>query len=513
MIGNRFLLMPSGESCCPTSFVNDRLCCGASIGGGLFGLLYLSLSAAAATEPVPDLTAIDDQRMRLTERLDENRVEQPWTSMFLGHPLSASFQYELAVDWLRQLTEPHPPHGKTRVLLEQQAEGEIFYTLGPSLSFFAQARLRMERDLRADTLHGVSTVFWERGEMWLTSENILGLPLNVEIGRLDFEDDRRWWWDDDLDAMRITVVGKTMEFALAVGQELGPTRTDHAFIEPARQGVLRVIAEASWDCAPDHTLQAFALHHHDRSARHRIEEVVEVHREDEVDAKLTWLGARATGMWRAKPGFLHYWVDTAGVRGEERTVNYLPFSGQQSIVEEGTQRTVSGWAVDLGLTWTAPVKGAPRLSLGYARGSGNKNTGSLRDSAFRQTGLNSNAPGFGGVQGFSGYGMLLDPELSNLAIVTVGIGRALFTSSSLDLVYHAYRQIEPANSLRYARLETGLTGQNRDLGRGLDLVLAVEESDWLQFEVTASAFHAGKAFGPQRGEWTFGGFAARRLAF
>ena len=34
------------------------------------------------------------------------------------------------MDWLRQLAEPHPPYGKTRVLLEQQAEAEIFYTLG-----------------------------------------------------------------------------------------------------------------------------------------------------------------------------------------------------------------------------------------------------------------------------------------------------------------------------------------------------------------------------------------------
>ena len=109
--------------------------------------------------------------------------------------------------------------------------------------------------------------------------------------------------------------------------------------------------------------------------------------------------------------------------------------------------------------------------------------------------------------------MLLDPELSNLVIVTVGVGWSLYTSSSLDLVYHAYRQIEPTNSLRHARLETALTGRDRNLGHGFDLVLAVEESDWVEFEVTASAFRAGEAFGPQRGKWTFGGFAAIRLAF
>ena len=98
--------------------------------------------------------------------------------------------------------------------------------------------------------------------------------------------------------------------------------------------------------------------------------------------------------------------------------------------------------------------------------------------------------------------MLLDPELSNLTIVTVGIGRALLTSSSLDLVYHAYRQTEPAASLRHARLEAGLTGQDRRIGQGLDLVLAVEESDRVEFELTASAFRAGEAWGVRHGEWT-----------
>ena len=41
----------------------------------------------------------------------------------------------------------------------------------------------------------------------------------------------------------------------------------------------------------------------------------------------------------------------------------------------------------------------------------------------------------------------LDPELSNLSIVTVGAGVELLRSSSLDLVYHYYRLVEPADSI------------------------------------------------------------------
>ena len=482
---------------------------------GTFWILCPVYSATALGENAPRVEPFPTAlRARLTEREDENRVEQPWTTQFLGHPLSATLQYELAADWSRQISENDPPQGKTRLLLEQQAEGEVFYTLGSRLSFLAQVRVKMEQELRSDSVRGLSDVYIERGEMWINSEQIFGLPFSLEIGRLDFEDDRRWWWDDDLDAVRVTVAGKSVELALAVAEELGPTRSDHRFIEPARQDVRRVIAEATWDWHPDHMLQLFALHHTDRSPTPQIGEIIDPQREDETDAKLTWLGARATGGWaEGLSGSLRYWLDTARVRGDERAVNLLLLSQHQSVVSERVERDVDGWAFDLGATWTAPLNYAPRFTLGYARGSGDKGGDDLRDRAFRQTGLNGNAPGFGGVQSFRGYGMLLDPELSNLAILTVGVGWSLYTSSSLDLVYHTYRQVEPTNALRHARLDAALTGRDRNLGHGFDLVLAVEESDWLEFEVAASAFRAGEAFGPQRGEWTFGGFGAIRLAF
>ena len=484
----------------------------------LLNVLWIGTPGLAAAAPgqhthQPESSPAD-LRARLTAREDENRVEQPRTIPFLGYPLSATLQYELALDGVRHFADHDPAYGKTRGRLEQQAEAEVFYTLGSRLSFLAQARVSMEQDLGADSHSGGSDVYVERGEMWLTSEFILGLPFSLEIGRLDFEDDRRWWWDDDLDAVRATVTGASVELALAVAQELGPTRSDRSFIEPASEGVLRVIAEASWDWTSDHTIQLFALLHADRSRTPQVDDIMDRQRADETDARLTWLGARATGAWTAKSAsILAYWLDAARVSGHERAVDLMPLSEQQSVVTARTQRDVHGWAFDLGATWTGSSNFEPRLSLGYARGSGDKSDDDVRDTAFRQTGLNSNAPGFGGVQNFRGYGLLLDPELSNLSIVTAGLGVSLLTSSSLDLVYHHYRQVEPTNALRHARLEAALTGRDRSLGHGLDLVLAVEESDWLEFEVTASAFRAGEAFGPERNEWTYGGFAAIRLAF
>lgn len=164
---------------------------------------------------------------------------------------------------------------------------------------------------------------------------------------------------------------------------------------------------------------------------------------------------------------------------------------------------VRGLAFDAGVTWLLPTQGEQRLTLAYALGS--------RDH--RQTGLHANEPGFGGVQSFQGYGRLLDPELANISIATVGAGCSLLQSSSLDLVFHDYRLIERAEALRGGRIDSSLTGRDRGLGQGVDLVLAIEELRALQLEFSASALRAGPAFGADEGEWIFGGFLAVRFAF
>ena len=159
----------------------------------------------------------------------------------------------------------------------------------------------------------------------------------------------------------------------------------------------------------------------------------------------------------------------------------------------------------------APAAFEPRVTLGYAIGSGD-DEGGERDRSYRQSGLHENETGFGGVRRFTYYGRLLDPELSNLAISTAGAGISLFSASSLDLVYHHYRLVERADSLRDARLETEFDGRHRDVGDGLDLVLAIEEGERFEIEISGSVFRSGRAWGARSGEWAFGGQVALRIA-
>ncbi|MGH9896443.1 MAG: alginate export family protein, partial [bacterium] len=338
-----------------------------------------------------------------------------------------------------------------------------------------------------------------------------GKGVNLDLGRLHFEDERRWWWDDELDACRVAYETETFDIALALARELGPSRSDRNTVDPQHDHVLRLIGQASWDFRPNHAIEFFLLHQDDHSPAEPLGQVVPLERQDESDARLTWLGARLLGVFDLRSqGILGYWLDTALVRGEEQ---FFEFEEERSVVESITHQDVSGWGLDAGFNWILPMLWEPRLFAGYAFGSGDPTPEAGSDRSFRQTGLQANEAGFGGVQRFTHYGILLAPELSNLGILTLGGGVSLLRSSSLDLVYHHYRLVEPAASLRDTRLELTLTGEDRDVGNEIDIVLALEEWDLLELEFSAAAFRSGRAFGEERGTWSYGGFFALRIAF
>jgi hypothetical protein len=456
----------------------------------------------------------DELRERLTERVDKRRPREPWSIEVGGRALSVSGEYEVELGYLRPRVYGAPAAERDRLLLEQGLVLEGFWGLGPALSLFAQVRVAMEEDLLPDTQDDVSDFYVEREEMWLVSEDVGASPVSVEFGRLNFEDDRRFWWDDELDAVRVEYEASGLDVALALARELAPTRSDHDYVEPDDDRVLRLLAEASWDFAPGHALELFLLHQRDRSQTDSPGEVVPSEREDPSDATLAWLGLRSTGVFELpRRGFLGYWLDTAWVHGDERQVEFEELPGHRSEASDVVRRDVSGYAVDTGVGYTLPVALEPRLFAGYAFTSRDSTPDTGSDRSFRQSGLQANEAGFGGVERFPQYGILLAPELSNLRVWTLGAGVSLFESSSLDLVWHGYRQVEAATSLRESRLDATLTGRSRDLGQELDLVLAVEEWERFEFDVAASVLHTGSAFGADRGEWSAGGFLAVRFAF
>jgi hypothetical protein len=474
----------------------------------------------------------EDLQQRLTEREDKRRPLEPFSVPLFGHDLVLGGEYELELGWVRpRVLEPEVDGEVVRepdqLTTSNQLELEAFYSIGEPLSLFVQFQGIWEEDLLGRSFESVSDTYLERGEMWLYSEDVLGSGVSVDVGRLDFEDDRRWWWDDELDAARVIWELGDLEVQLALAYEIASNRSDQSFVDPERERVLRWIGEVSWDFAEAHSLQLFLLHQDDHSPTEGVGQSVPAQREDDSDARLGWLGGRATGLADlGAGGYLGYWLDAALVRGKEREIDFGDVMDGRVVAEEVARHDVSGWAFDAGLDWLLPLASEPRLFAGYAYGSGDATEGG-DDRAFRQSDLQANEAGFGGVERFDSYGLLLQPELANLGIVTVGAGLALLRSSSLDLVYHHYRLDEPAEDLRDSLLQAQLDGQHRELGHGIDLVLALEEWERFEFDVALAALRTSNAFGigdndppgdPDPEEvggrrWIVGAFLAVRYAF
>lgn len=294
------------------------------------------------------------------------------------------------------------------------------------------------------------------GETWLLWRDFLWSGWDVQVGRQDFDDPREWIYDQNLDALRVfgQVGGALLEVSastvLAGGNDLEQAATNLAavFSQEFDDGDVYL---AAWSM-----LREF-----------------EFDEEDRLDERRWHLGARALGEFVEDH---ESWLDVALMRGDR--------SGQD----------LSGWAYDAGTTWEPDFLQPFYLIGGYALGSGGA-VDEGEDARYRQTGLQDNNGRFGGVTSYRYYGELFDPELSNLGIATLGIGATIAHRTSLDLVWHHYRQ-DQLLALPFvdAELDRRPNGLDADLGWELDLIFGSRRWSDFDLEIVGGWFHPGDAF-------------------
>jgi alginate production protein len=218
--------------------------------------------------------------------------------------------------------------------------------------------------------------------------------------------------------------------------------------------------------------------------------------EDASDAKLRWIGLRAAGEARYESGHrFGYRADTAWLSGREVQTQFTERADGQLSTGSSNERSVSGRAWDIGAYWR--LLDIATFSLGLANGCGGTSSDTA-DNNFRQTGLQENKGRVAGVKRLRYYGELLDPQLANLRIATMGVGLRFLDNSSVELLQHRYRQQVASSQLSGSRLSEDPEGANRDIGREMDLFIALRE--WRHAEVTLllARFRPGAAFATDR---------------
>jgi ubiquinone/menaquinone biosynthesis C-methylase UbiE len=285
--------------------------------------------------------------------------------------------------------------------------------------------------------------------------------LAVQVGRQDFDEPREWLYDENFDAIRFHLTPHrkaALELAIA-GQLTADGVAGHRSYGMAIGRL--ALGGKTW-------AGAYAIGRNDPDASD--------------DGR--WYGLRAMGAPRRG---IDPWLELALLRGSagegrEYRANAIDAGG---TIEPLALLGYSSRAVPL----------RPAFTLGYARGSGDETGADAIDGTFRQTGFEDNTGRFSGVTSFNYYGELLDVELANLAIWTVGAGFHLAEDTSLDLVYHRYKQLVADDRLR-ADLEVDPTGDNSFIGSAVDLIIGMEEIENLEIEIDLAAFMPGRAFAP-----------------
>ncbi len=289
--------------------------------------------------------------------------------------------------------------------------------------------------------------------------------LSFKLGRQRFEDEREWLYDDELDAVRAFYrIGR-------LGLE-GSISRKNAFN--------RDLLDEDDD---DEEINNYFLIGRFRPYADADVALFALMRDDTVSngSSPLFLGTQVIG----EAFDTKYWLSFAHVRGD----------GDFNPVRASND-DLSAFGLDLGATYEFDNDWKPSVTLAYAFGSGDSDPSDGEDNAFRQTGLHDNSDRFNGVVSFNYYGELFDPELSNMKVYTLGIGVRPSRRSSVDLVYHHFRQHKQSDELRDAAVEEDLPGNSRSLGDELNLILGFREVKNLSVKLALGYFFPGSAFGP-----------------
>lgn len=463
---------------------------------GPAGSQSLSSSSVPLTDQVPigptsgpsAMSIAPEPRLR-----DELQLDQPVSLDVFGRPLILRLGYENELQRRHDFDLDRRVE-RDRITFDQELKLDARYEASERVSYFAQivAIHDWRRDRRDGAVQRSGSL--ERGEAWVLVDRIADSSWALQAGRIPLVEPRTWWWDQDLDAIRLSGPFGPIRLDTGLARELAPESFDASEIDPAVQDITRWFARLRYSWASRHELSAFWLTSSDHSGVPLRGATFTEDSEDESDFSGRWLGLRAQGEFRPDGGHrVSYRLDAALVRGNETLSDFVDDNSGGLVADDSRSTRVRGSAWDAGVNWRLPGDRRPTVSIGLANGSGGQD-GQDVDRNFRQTGLHENKGRVGGVKRLQYYGELLSPDLSNLRIVSLGFGLRVMNNSSVELLLHDYRQNTASSRLFGTRLSADPSGESRDIGREIDIVMAVREWRHAEMRLVVAKFWPGSAF-------------------
>ncbi len=464
--------------------------------------LALTLATTCSTAigqnipPLPPEEIIQTGAASFTQRpQDDERPEEQFTVKWFNRPLTIGGEIDTKLRYREDVSLGRRHDDDLRLSLGLQLE--FLYRLTPDTSLYIEIDPSYQTNLYAEDDDTDTSRKIELGELWVYVGGLGNHRLSLQIGRQYFGDQREWWWDEQLDAVRVQYTDGSFSAQFAIG--VNPTTTistESDRPDPEDEDIIWLIASADWAWTKKNHFEMFFLSRLDHSPTPNVGDIISEKWLDNEDAMINWLGLRSRGRVKSDNfGKAYYWLDSGVIYGKETLLEITDIGDSQSKIDQRRDHTISGWGLDFGATWASKLPYQPRLTFGYAKGSGDTNPNDGMNRAYRQSGLQSNDHRFRGVNSFRYYGELSRPELSNLTIRTLALGFPLLKDSSLELIYHRYTQVHASDRLRNSRIRTRPEGKHRDIGEEFNIILGMEEWQQLELELVVTQFRAGKAYG------------------
>jgi alginate production protein len=348
--------------------------------------------------------------------------------------------------------------------LEPQLSIALSYVPSPRALAFANFELSRKFDIVDDVGNRDRETKLEVTRAYVILREIIE-GLSLQLGRQNYDDKREWVLDETLDSGRILYSVGDFDLELAAGRE--NLFGEDLLNDEDKDRVNTYILFADYEIVDDIDLSGYVVKRDDR---------------EEKDGSPVFFGVRSMGEVDVfDDDEIEYWLDLSTVRGDDN----------------GTD--IRGYGLDVGATYFFDLPYEPHFTLGYAFGTGDSDPDSGTDKAFRQTGIEGNSDDFGGVVSLKYYGEVADPELSNLHVFTAGVGMSPTERSSIDLVFHAYRQDKISDDFEGSSIdldpnEDG-SRESKRLGSEIDLVVGFKDIvPDLDFDFTFGYFFSGRAF-------------------
>lgn len=290
-----------------------------------------------------------------------------------------------------------------------------------------------------------------------------GDDLRIRLGRQSFDDPMEFIWDEELDGIRLSYDVGNFEFEFSQTREdwFEASNLDRVDEIDNTYGALKIRPNKNTSWTP------YIIH---RTGD-------EFGNSPEFDS--TWIGLQA--IVQPKGSSWRYWLHATAMDGTE------------TETDTDTEIDLEGQAFLLGINWTANIAWKPTFTLALSHASGGE-----RDERFRQTGLHGNDFALNDKTTFRYLGEALDPELTNIRILTVGLGAELTKRWTADVAVHSYQQVELEDNLRGSDIDFEPLGLDDDLGIGADLIVNYEYDKRLNVMMTAGRFVPGDAFSEGR---------------